>query len=138
MNELHSSKNVHLAARLAEDAFESPYFKETYKYIRTLYDETLFDWLSERKLEKTDNIKIAHALRFADILSHSSKETYRTYAFEIISKIATFKNDPYFKFVGLAVINRIGIYAAEKLISEGVTLPFDREIDTIVKKSVQK
>lgn len=139
MNELHSSKNVHLAARLAEDAFESPYFKETYKYIRTLYDETLFDWLSKRKLEKTDDIKIAHALRFADILSHSPKEKYRTYAFEIISKIATFKkNDPYFKFVGLAVINRIGIYAAEKLISEGVTLPLDREIDTIVKKSVQK
>lgn len=139
MNELSSSKNVHLAARLAEDAFESPYFKETYKYISTLYDGFLFDWELNKKIEGADNNKVVHALRFADILSHSSNETYRTCAFEIISKIASFqKNDPYFKFIGSAVINRIGVYAAERLISEGVALPLDREIDSIIKKSVQK
>ena len=34
MNELNSSKNIHLAARLADDAFESAYFKEINKFIR--------------------------------------------------------------------------------------------------------
>ncbi|HHA2303931.1 TPA: DEAD/DEAH box helicase [Enterobacter hormaechei subsp. xiangfangensis] len=138
MSEL-SSNNIHLAARLAEDAFASPYFKEIYKYISELYDKFLFDRGAIKKFELSETNKISHALRFADILSHSDVEVYRTRAFEIISKIAAFKNDdPYFKFIGSAVINRIGVYAAEKLISDGVSLPLDREIDSIIKKSVQK
>lgn len=139
MDELNLCKNIHLAARLAEDAFESTYFKKIYNFISDLYDNGLFNCKSDVTLSEGDNNKIAHALRFADILSHSSKENHRSCAFEIISKIAFLKtDDPYFKFIGSAVINRLGVYAAEKLISEGVRLPLDREVDSIIKKVVQK
>lgn len=139
MNELNSSKNIHLAARLADDAFESAYFKEINKFISGLYNYSLFNCDSDVSLSESDNNKIAHALRFADIFSHSSKENHRSCAFEIISRIALLKkHDPYFKFIGTAVINRLGVYAAEKLISKGVKLPLDREVDSIIKKSVQK
>ncbi|UAN64757.1 DEAD/DEAH box helicase [Serratia sp. JSRIV006] len=137
MNETTQSKNIHLATRLADDAFESPYFKELYKHISKLYDSKLFDSHDGTSLENSE--KIEHALRFADILSHSPKEEYRTCAFEIISKVSSFKNnDSYLKFIGSAVINRLGVYAAENLISRGVILPLDREIDSIIKKSIQK
>ncbi|EAY1810902.1 DEAD/DEAH box helicase, partial [Salmonella enterica] len=86
-----------------------------------------------------DTTKIEKALRFADILSHSPVETHRTKSFEIISKIAAFhSDDPYFKMIGSAVINRLGIFAADNLISQGVHLPLDREIESSIKKSFQR
>lgn len=136
MNEKIPAKNIHLATRLADDAFESLYFKQLYKRINELYDNQLFE--SREKINQDDNQKIEHALRFADILSHSPKENYRCFAFEIISKISSLKNsDSYFKFVGSAVIDRLGVYAASDLISKDVVLPLDREIDSVIKKSIQ-
>ncbi len=139
MDELNSNKNIHLAARLAEDAYNSAYFSLIHESISRLYDEYLFNSKENVSISEIDNNRISHALRFADILSHSPKESYRSCAFEIISKISLLKkSDPYFRFIGSAVMNRLGVYAAEKLISEGVKLPLDREIDTIIKKAIQK
>jgi replicative superfamily II helicase len=137
MNETTPKKNIHLAIRLADDTFESPYFKEVYNLLNEIYDCNLFESVKEIGPEVNETVE--HALRFADILSHSPKENYRAFAFDIISKLSSFKsNDPYFKFIGTAVINRLGVYAAEDLISSGVTLPLDREIDSAIKKSMQK
>ncbi|MCG0456131.1 hypothetical protein L6R44_08465 [Enterobacter cloacae complex sp. ECC445] len=137
MNDIPQEKNIHIATRLADDAFNSPYFKEVYTYIVELYNNQLFD--NNFSIELRDNLRLQHALRFADILSNSNKEEYRTSAFEIVSKMSSLVNDDaYFKFISLAVINRLGIYAAEKLISEETILPLDREIDSAIKKSIQQ
>lgn len=40
--------------------------------------------------------------------------------------------------IGSAVINRLGIFAADNLISQGVHLPLDREIESSIKKSFQR
>ncbi len=139
MSENNPKKNIQLSVLLSKDAFDSLYFKEICNFIGGLYDEQLFNVHKKEITLKNDIRKIEHALRFADVLSHSSVEVHRSCAFDIISKIASFhSNDPYFKIVGTAVINRLGVYAAENLISKGVQLPLDREIDSVIKKSVQK
>lgn len=121
MNEKDVARKIPLAQRLSMDAYTSSYFKEIYKYISILYDNCLFNNNGTHNLLFVDTTKIEKALRFADILSHSLVEAHRTKSFEIISKIAAFhSDDPYFKMIGSAVINRLGIFAADNLISQGV------------------
>ncbi|ECE8797728.1 DEAD/DEAH box helicase [Salmonella enterica subsp. enterica serovar Vinohrady] len=139
MNKKDIVKEIPLAQRLSMDAYASKYFKEICNYISYLYDDYLFNNIEFQTLRTIDTKKIEQALRFADILSHSNIETHRTKSFEIISKIAAFhSNDHYFKMIGSAVINRLGIFAADKLISQGVHLPLDREIESSIKKSFQR
>ena len=139
MNEKDVARKIPLAQRLSMDAYTSSYFKEIYKYISILYDNCLFNNNGTHNLLFVDTTKIEKALRFADILSHSHVEAHRTKSFEIISKIAAFhSDDPYFKMIGSAVINRLGIFAADNLISQGVHLPLDREIESSIKKSFQR
>ncbi|EOY1422985.1 DEAD/DEAH box helicase [Yersinia enterocolitica] len=139
MNEEGIIKSIPLAERLSIDAYESDYFKEIYTYISMVYDDCLFNNNEQDIIDVVDTSKIEHALRFADILSHSLSEKHRSSSFEIISKIATFQsNNPYFKMIGSAVINRLGVFAADNLISQGVQLPLDREVESAVKKTIQK
>lgn len=126
--------------RLAKDILVDEYFETLFIKASRLCSYILFDRLEIN--ESISEKEFTHLLRFADILSNSDNSKARNKSYQIISLLNyTYRENPIYRTYSKAVLAKLGNFPAieylQKKDKNTAELPFDREIEKIIKEVVQ-
>ncbi len=133
--------NKSLADELTEKIFKDTYFIKLISKAEAIAADNFFG--INQNQQQLNEKEVLGLLRFADILSHSSKPQARNLAYKIISTLAEQKVDSAdFSIFATAVLSKLGNFPALKYFSDNFKhkqiLPFERELEKILKEEIQK
>lgn len=134
-------KQGKLVDELTNKALKDVYFLRLFKKAELIAARTFF------KLDSRNDIlaekEVLDLLRFADILSHSTAPLARNLSYKIISLLAEQNHQcPSFDIFAKAVLAKMGNFPGLRYLAEQSAverpLPFERELEKILKEEVQK
>jgi len=122
--------------RLAEDVQNEPYFNTLFLKLSRQFGNEILGNVSEEVISEKE---LRDLLRFSDILSNSSNSFSRNLSYKLLSLLSSlsYENEIY-KMYSTAILSKLGNFPAIKLLNYDIELPFDRKIETSVKKYIQK
>ncbi|AME06323.1 DEAD/DEAH box helicase [Bacillus siamensis] len=121
--------------RLAMDVAKDSYFNQLFNEISEMFFKNVF----QEKQDLITKKKLTDIMRFCDILSNSTSTEHRNLSYKIITLLYPFFQEDYsFKLVANAVLSKLGNFPALQLLNYNVSLPFDRRLETKVKRIVQR
>ncbi|MCG3230454.1 DEAD/DEAH box helicase [Bacillus subtilis] len=121
--------------RLARDVAKDSYFNQLFNEINAMFFKKVFREKQDPITEK----KLTDIMRFCDILSNSTITEHRNLSYKIITLLNPFfQENQAFQLVANAVLSKLGNFPALQLLNYNVSLPFDRKLETKVKRIVQR
>ncbi|MXV42888.1 DEAD/DEAH box helicase [Bacillus subtilis] len=121
--------------RLARDVAKDSYFNQLFNEVNAMFFKKVFREKQDPITEK----KLTDIMRFCDILSNSTITEHRNLSYKIITLLNPFfQENQAFQIVANAVLSKLGNFPALQLLNYNVSLPFDRKLETKVKRIVQR